>query len=251
MPELIILGTSFAIPSAGHDNSHMVLVGDERTVMIDCVNNPVERLAGANLRPGDVSDIFMSHLHPDHVSGVPLLLMAMGLNKRTQALNLFGLQQVNTAMQAMLDFYDWSTWHDFEVIFNDLPEDELTLALPSNEFNIYTSPVKHFIPTLGFRIEFTGSGKVLAYSCDTAPTPALSSLAKDADVFIHEAAGASLGHSSAAQAGEVAKEAGAKELYLIHYPTGEYADDEAILAEASEAFGKPAHLTQDYMEFEF
>ena len=57
MPKLIILGTSFAIPSTGHDNTHMVLVGDERTVMIDCVNNPVERLNGAKLEPNDVTDI--------------------------------------------------------------------------------------------------------------------------------------------------------------------------------------------------
>ena len=251
MPKLIILGTSFAIPSAGHENSHMVLVGDERTVMIDCVNNPVERLAGAKLKPGDVTDIFMSHMHPDHVSGVPLLLMAMGLSKRTQALNLFGLRQVNTAMQAMLDYYDWGTWHDFEVVFNDVPDGALTTALECDEFTIQTSPVKHFVPTLGFRIQFKASGKVLAYSCDTAPTESLDGLAKEADVLIHEAAGASHGHSSAAQAGLSARKAGANELYLIHYPTGEYADDDAILAEASQAFGKPVHLTQDYMEFDF
>ena len=40
-------------------------------------------------------------------------------------------------------------------------------------------------PTWGFRIEHDGS--VLAYSGDTAPTPALEELARDADVFICEA----------------------------------------------------------------
>ena len=251
MPKLIILGTSFAIPSAGHENTHMVLLGDERTVMIDCVNNPMERLKGAGLTPKSITDIFMSHLHPDHVSGVPLLLMALGLENRTEELNVYGLQQVNQAMQAMLGFYDWGTWHDFKVIFNDIPETALSPVLQTKEFSIFTSPVNHFVPTLGFRIEFNPSGKVLAYSCDTAPTAALAGLAKDADVFIHEAAGASPGHSSPAQAGRAAMEAGAKTLYLIHYPTGLYADDETILAEASQAFGKPAHLTHDYMEFDF
>ena len=100
----------------------------------------------------------MSHLHPDHVSGVPSLLMTMGLSKRTDALNLYGLEQVNQAMQSMLEIYDWGTWHDFDVNFNDVPEDELAPVLRSEEFTIYTSLVKHFVPTLGFRIEFAGSG---------------------------------------------------------------------------------------------
>jgi ribonuclease BN (tRNA processing enzyme) len=41
MPKLIILGTSNAIPDEAHENTHMVLVGKTRTILIDCVNNQI------------------------------------------------------------------------------------------------------------------------------------------------------------------------------------------------------------------
>ncbi len=40
MPKVIILGSSNAIPSQEHENTHMVVVGEERMVLIDCVSNP-------------------------------------------------------------------------------------------------------------------------------------------------------------------------------------------------------------------
>ena len=40
MPKLIILGSSNAIASHDSENTHMVLVGAERIVLVDCVNNP-------------------------------------------------------------------------------------------------------------------------------------------------------------------------------------------------------------------
>jgi len=44
MPKLIILGSSNSIPDLKHENSHMVFVGQESTVLIDCASNPILRL---------------------------------------------------------------------------------------------------------------------------------------------------------------------------------------------------------------
>lgn len=93
--------------------------------------------------------------------------------------------------------------------------------------------------------------KTLAYSCDTMPFPGLIDLARDADVLIHEATGYDgLGHSSARQAGEIAQEAGAKSLYLIHYAVWN-ADPEPLVDEARETFDGPVHLCKDFDELEF
>src|SRR5260370_8039463 len=75
------------------------------------------------------------------------------------------------------------------------------------------------IPTIGIRVEAKKPAKVLAYSCDTEPCEQTVRLAEGADILIHEAGGASFGHSSAEQAGEIATKAEVGKLYLIHYPT--------------------------------
>jgi ribonuclease Z len=150
-----------------------------------------------------------------------------------------------------MKFYDWATWPNFfPVEFQRLPNEELVLALESDEFRVTTSPVHHLVPAIGMRIESLGSGQVVAYSCDTEPCDEVIRLAQDVDVLIHEATGATLGHTSAAQAGEIAQQAGAKKLYLIHYdPRSE--DPELLLKEARHTFLGPVALAEDFMSFEF
>jgi ribonuclease Z len=250
MPKLIILGTASAVPDEHHDNTHMAIQGNDRLVLIDGATNPVIRLKKVGLNHSQVTDIITSHFHPDHVSGIPLLLMGMGLSKRKKHLTMHGLSHTVGFLKQLLDNFAWDTWHDFEVTFNIIPENEMTTLLETDEFRILTNTVKHFIPTLGFRFEFINSGKVVAYSCDTAPNRNLINLAKNADILFHEAAGASYGHSSAAQAGRTAREANVRELYLIHYPI-DGIDLQALTEEAAEEFGSPVKLAKDYLTLDF
>lgn len=251
MPKLIILGSSNAIPDDEHENTHMALVGRERLLLIDCVNNPSVRLRQAGLDITQVTDLIVTHFHPDHVSGVPSLLMNSWLLGRRKELHIYGLEHTIERVQKLMDAYDWDTWPNFyPVEFHALPEKEMVPVTESQEFRIFASPVKHLIPTLGLRIEFVETGRVLAYSCDTEPSPQVVRLAAGADVLIHEATGATQGHSSAAQAGEVAREANAAALYLIHYRTGD-ADPSPLIAEASATFPGRVDLAHDFMELEF
>ena len=95
------------------------------------------------------------------------------------------------------------------------------------------------------------SGLVVAYSCDTAPCDSVARLAQGADLLIHEATGAVPGgHSSAAQAGEIATRAGAKRLCLIHYQVWGGVDPGALIPEAQSTFAGPVGLVQDFMEFD-
>ena len=102
------------------------------------------------------------------------------------------------------------------------------------------------IPTIGLRVECKNPGKVLAYSCDTEPCVQTVRLAAGADVLIHEAAGASFGHSSAEQAGEIATKAEVGKLYLIHYPTGRFAKGD-IAAEARKTYKGEITVATDFM----
>jgi len=250
MAKIIILGSSNAIPRRDRDNAHMVIVGGERTVLVDCASNPILRLEQAGIMLDSVTDLVLTHFHPDHVSGVPLLLMDMWLMGRRRPLNVYGLHHTLDRVEGMMGFYDWDKWPGFfPVSFMRLPEAEMTCALDCSDFRIFTSPVQHLIPTIGLRVEF-GNGKVFSYSCDTEPCEQVVHLAAGADALFHEAAGDSLGHSSAAQAGEVAARAEVARLYLIHYPGGERPLPD-LVAEARSRFQGPVALAEDFLTLEF
>ena len=251
MPKLVILGTSNAIPDEKHENTHMALVGDEHMLLIDCVSNPIVRLRLAGLDIHCLTDLILTHFHPDHVSGVPLLLMDMWLLGRQSPLNIYGLAHTLDRIEALMDFYEWSQWPNFfPVHFIRLPEEEMTPVMKNGEFHVYASPVRHLVPTIGMRIEFPQTEHVMAYSCDTEPCPQVVDLAAGANVLIHEATGASLGHSSATQAGEIARQAEVGKLFLIHYRTGDF-DPQPLVEEAEQTFNGPVALTHDFMEIEF
>jgi len=250
MPKLIILGTSNAVASLQRENTHMALVSESRTILVDCASNPILRFQRAGLDVHAITDLVLTHFHPDHVSGAPLLLMDLWLMGYEHSLNVYGFAQTLDRIEALMDAYAWKEWPNFfPVVFHRIPMDEKAEVMNGDEVRILSSPAQHYIPNMALRYEFKRSKKVCVYSCDTEPCGQVARLAAGADVLFHEATGAFYGHSSAAQASEIANQAGVKALYLIHYPTEKKPDD--LVNEASQAFGGPVKVAKDFMELEF
>ncbi len=99
-------------------------------------------------------------------------------------------------------------------------------------------------------------GRKIVYSGDTKPTQAVIELAKDCDVLIHDATldqgleekASDFGHSSAAQAAFVAKEAGVKVLFLTHI-SPRYKDGLILEDEAKKIF-QNSYLATDFLEYD-
>lgn len=249
MSKLIILGSSNAIPHENQDNTHLAVVSRKRKVLIDCANNPSVRLSQVDIDFIEITDIILTHFHPDHIAGAPPLLMQMWLLGRQDPLNIHGLSPTLDKFKKMMELYDWDNWPNFySVNFYPVEHKELAQVIDDDDLKIYASPVYHLIPNIGLRIEFPESSKVLAYSSDTEPCPAVVNLAQNADVLIHEAAGLNQGHSSASQAGGIAKDANVKSLYLIHYPP-EKAGRQSLVSQAEKVFNGQVELAEDFMEF--
>ncbi len=169
---------------------------------------------------------------------------------RTKPLNIYGLHYTMDRLEGLMGFYGWAEWPNFfSVGFFRLPETEMAFVMDCEEFKIYSSPVHHMIPTIGLRVECKIPDKILAYSCDTEPCEQTVHLAGGADILIHEAGGASYGHSSAEQAGEIATQAEVGKLYLIHYPTGRFANGN-LIAEAGRTYKGEIIVATDFMTIE-
>jgi ribonuclease Z len=247
MARVVILGTASAIPDEKHENTHLLVMAGERNVLIDCVGNPIANLRKAGCEPNSLTDLILTHFHPDHVSSAPLLLMDLWLLGRKDPLDVYGLEATLERLETVMAAYDWKSWPGFYPLrLNPLPAEELTPVLASNSLRVLASPVKHLIPTIGLRFEFNATGKTLAYSSDTEPYAAVVRLANGADVLIHEATSASIGHTSAAQAGEIARQAEVGKLVLIHYDTNN-PDLAGLTTQAQQAFTGEVILAQDGM----
>lgn len=245
MSRITFLGTASAVPSKEHHNSHFVVQSSTRTILVDCSGNPVVRLQEAGIDPLSITDLILTHFHPDHISGAPLLLMDLWLLGRQQPLAVYGLSDLIDRLGKMMALYQWQNWEGFyPVHFIEFP-DHLQEFWIDESAKLTVSPVCHMIPGVGFNMRFHDEG--FCYSSDTAPCEATIALAEGQDFLIHEATGEGTGHSSPEEAGEIAEKAGVKVLYLIHYPPD--VDEAEWLKKAKSTFSGEVILAKDLMTF--
>lgn len=246
MAHVIVLGSASAVADEEHENTHLAVVGERSLILIDSASSPAVRLAQAGIDLLEPTDLILTHFHPDHVSGVPLLLMNMWVSGRQKRLQIYGLHHTLSRVETVMETYGWENWPDFfPVAFHRLPERESILVLENSEFMVHSSPMKHLIPTIGVRVESKVSGKVIVYSCDTEPCPELVRLSSGADVLLHEATGIGAGHSTPIQAGKTAHQAQVHELMLIHYsPPAD--DGRNMIMSAKVEFDGPVSLAKDF-----
>lgn len=250
MAKLVILGTAWVIPDTAHANTHLLLNGANGSVLIDCGTNPIVSLERAQVDPDRLQALVVTHFHPDHVSGVPMLLLNLWLMGRQQPLSIHGLHVTLDKIQAMMNLFGWTDWPQFyPVTFRQIRPSEGAPVLETSDFSIVAAPARHLVPSIAIKIVSRTSGRAVVYSSDTSPCDALARLARGVDVLLHEASGASAGHSSAAMAGSIARQAGVRHLTFIHYDVKTSPD--ALVAEAHSTFEGPVTVARDMDELEF
>ena len=251
MAKLIILGSASALSDAQHDNTHLLLITEEQHILIDCPNNPYVRLQQVGLDPLQLDCLILTHFHPDHVSGLPTLLMNLWLRKRKAVLTIYGLRSTLDLFEKMMALFDWDQWENrYPVEIHYLANEVNQPVIHNQTIEIISSPVCHLIPTIGLRINHIQNGQSVVYSGDSEPCENVIDLAKGAQILIHEAAGEVKGHSSPQQAGMIAQQAGVTELILIHYAVPAI-HSSPWNHEASSCFGGKVSLAEDGMEINF
>ncbi|MEY3368287.1 MAG: hypothetical protein RI973_1442 [Bacteroidota bacterium] len=144
---LTVLGISAAAPAFDRHPSAHVLQVDNRYFLIDCGEGTQMRLAQCNIPAHKINHIFISHLHGDHIFGLPGLLFSYALAGRTAPLHLYSPEGLEAMMRALLN-----PGGDlgYPLCFHCLDEKAGTLILEDNLLTVSTVPLHHRIPTLGF-----------------------------------------------------------------------------------------------------
>ncbi len=249
MPRLIILGSGAALADASRDNTYMVLEGRESSVLIDCGGSPLHKLRKVGLDLDTLDALIVTHHHPDHIYGAPVLLQGLWLYGRREPFRIFGPRRSVAALDSIMDAVGWRDWpREMPVDFHEVEMRVGHKVVETAEFEITTAPVKHHVPTIAVKATSRESGKTIVYSSDTEPCDALVRLAQGADLLIHECTGDYAGHSTPAQAGAMARRCGAGKLVLIHF-TAPHSELEGLRRAAEAEFDGPVELAEDLASY--
>lgn len=102
--KLVMLGTSSGTPTKDRNVSALAVQFGGRWLLFDCGEGTQYRIMQTALKPGQLEAIFVTHLHGDHVYGLPGLLGTLSLQHRETPLAVYGPAGLRDLLGAMLRY---------------------------------------------------------------------------------------------------------------------------------------------------
>ena len=196
--------------------------------------------------------VVISHMHADHfLDLVPLRYgLRYGPQLRDSRLPLWLPPGGAAMLRRLCAAFDAQEGGDFLDRVYDVREYDPAAALEVGDVRLTFAAATHFVEAYAIRAE-SGS-EAFTYSGDTAPSDSVVELARGSALFLCEATlglgteNGRRGHSSAAEAGEMARRGGVGRLALTHYAEA----PELLVEAASRTFGGPVTAVDDGFECE-
>ena len=143
-----ILGSSSALPTLKRFPTSQVVNLNEKLYLIDCGEGTQIQLRKFGLKAGKINHIFISHLHGDHIFGLPGLISTMALGGKKGELHIYSHSELKLMMDPLLKFI--SEMDDFRIIYHPLSFRGHAVLFEDSKLTVESFPLKHRVPCCGF-----------------------------------------------------------------------------------------------------
>lgn len=149
--DVVLLGTGAAVPVPSRGTTSQFLDIHGHTYLIDAGEGVQLSLRREKCRFQKLKGVFISHMHGDHVLGLPGLLTTMSLLGRQAPIEVWGPPGLE----------DWlnATWRgiqahlNFEVACTSWTPGQSEVLVEGDRHRLTTIPVKHRVPCAGLKVE--------------------------------------------------------------------------------------------------
>jgi ribonuclease Z len=173
--------------------STLVLAGREK-LLFDCGRSMTTSMARLAIDPADVTKVFLTHLHSDHIVSLPELYLFPWAQGRTVPLQVWGPDGTRSMVKHLQQAFSFDihvrrdvderlSVEGIKIIATDIREGVVYEAngVKVTAFLVDHGPVK---PAFGYRVDYRGHSVVM--SGDTKPSDNLVKFSQGVDVLIHE-----------------------------------------------------------------
>jgi len=204
---LVLLGTQGGPGiSLGRGEAANAVVVDGQPYLVDCGYGTLRALVQTGIRPAEVAHIWLTHLHNDHTADVAALLSHQMTGGRPPSTTVFGPFGTTDLVKGAIAFFKADveirivdegrtirpeslfTGRDLQAsarpveVFRD---ERVTVTAVENAH--FPDRAKARMPYRSLAYRFDTATRSIVFSGDTAPSPGLVELARNADLFVCEA----------------------------------------------------------------
>lgn len=149
--EVTILGCGSAMPTTLHNPPSQLVDVNEKLFMIDCGEGTQLQMRKQKARMSKLHSIFISHLHGDHIFGLPGLISTLSLLGRTGELNIYAHKEIELLLNPLLLYLGRHL--SFKVNVIPIQPNEKQLLFENRTLRVHSFPLKHRMDTSGFLFE--------------------------------------------------------------------------------------------------
>lgn len=149
--ELTFLGTSAGVPCKTRNVTSMVfnpMNNQPQYWLFDCGEGTQHQMLHTAFNPGKLSKIFITHLHGDHIFGLPGLLCSRSMAGNENPLTVYGPQGIRQFIEMALQLS--GSWTEFPLEIVEIIAGEVFCDA---EFRVTAYPLTHPVECYGYRIE--------------------------------------------------------------------------------------------------
>ena len=153
--QITFLGTSSGVPTRTRNVSALAVRLEQRSEiwLFDCGEGTQHQFLKSDLRTSQLRKIFITHMHGDHVFGLPGLMASLGLAGNSSGIDLYGPSPLK-------DYLTGATRTSFSrmsypVKIHDIEKNTFKkqIIFEDNQLIVQSTPLNHRIPAFAYRID--------------------------------------------------------------------------------------------------
>ncbi|MFZ4444841.1 MAG: ribonuclease Z, partial [Planktothrix agardhii] len=147
--QITFLGTSSGVPTRSRNVSSIALRLPQRAEiwLFDCGEGTQHQFLRSDLKISQISRIFVTHLHGDHIFGLMGLLASCGLAGNPKRIDIYGPSGLSEYLQGCIRYSQ--THFSYPVKVHTI---EPGIIFEDEEYQVVCGPLKHRVPAFGYRI---------------------------------------------------------------------------------------------------
>ena len=139
--QVIILGSAAGGPFQGRNYTAQLLKSANEVYLIDCGEGTQHQLFRSKTRYFGINQIFISHLHGDHVFGLMGLLTSFCLKGRTDRMEIFGPEGLRELIETTARIT--GVRFPYEVVVHEVDTTVSAQVFESKSVEVWTIPLNH------------------------------------------------------------------------------------------------------------